>query len=239
MRINRYLALCGLGSRRAVEDLVRTGEVKVDGTVVTDLAHKVEAGQKVSVRGKPVRPPEGHVYGVLNKPPGYLCSATDPYGRPTIYDLLRSEHSRLHYVGRLDYRSRGLLILTTDGELTQRLLHPSHEVPRTYLVQTHTPFKESELRALREGVEIGDGVMAKAVSARKIGNGAEIVLKEGKNREIRRMLEVLGHKVIDLQRIRFGGLELGDLPEGDFRLLKPSEIARLHGKVSPVRAQGP
>jgi pseudouridine synthase len=236
VRINRYLALCGFGSRRAVEELVRAGAVTVDGKPVTDLAFQVEEGRKVAVRGRPARPPETHVYGVLNKPAGYLCSATDPYGRPTIYDLLREEHSRLHYVGRLDYQSRGLLILTTDGELTQKLLHPSHEVPRTYRIRTHVPFRESELRVLREGVEIGEGILAKAVSARKTQEGAEIVLKEGKNREIRRMLEVLGHKVIDLQRIRFGGLELGDLPEGAFRLLEPDEIARLHGKASRSKA---
>lgn len=235
MRINRYLALCGFGSRRAVENLVRAGAVTVDGEMITDLAHQVEEGQTIAVGGKPARPPETHVYGVLNKPPGYLCSATDPFGRPTIYDLLREEHSRLHYVGRLDFSSRGLLILTTDGELTQKLLHPSHGVPRTYLIKTHTPFKEAELRALRNGVEIGDGVIAKAVSVRKAGDGAEMVLKEGKNREIRRMLEVVGHKVIDLQRIRFGGLELGDLPEGGFRLLEDAEIARLHGKAKATR----
>ena len=207
----------------------------MDGKPVTDLSFQVEEGQKVTVAGKPARPPQEHVYGVLNKPKGYLCSATDPFGRPTIYDLLRSEHSRLHYVGRLDFQSRGLLILTTDGELTQRLLHPSHGVPRTYRVQARSPFHESELQALRGGVEIGDGVIAKAVSARKFGTGAEIVLKEGKNREIRRMLEVVGHKVVDLQRIRFGGLELGDLPEGEFRLLTAAEVARLHGKSPKVR----
>lgn len=238
MRINRYLALCGFGSRRAVEDLVRSGQVRVDGKIVTDLAFQVEEGVKVSVAGKTAQPPKEHVYGVLNKPRGYLCSATDPFGRPTIYDLLRSEHSRLHYVGRLDFQSRGLLILTTDGELTQRLLHPSHGVPRTYRVVARSPFHETELQALRDGVEIGEGIQARAVSARKTAEGAEIILKEGKNREIRRMLEVLGHKVVDLQRIRFGGLELGDLPEGEFRLLTAAEIARLHGKVSKPRAQG-
>lgn len=235
-RINRYLALCGFGSRRAVEDLVRNGEVKVDGKKITDLSFQVEPGQKVSVGGKAATPPKTHVYGVLNKPAGYLCSATDPYGRPTIYDLLRTEHTRLHYVGRLDYQSRGLLILTTDGELTQRLLHPSHGVPRTYLIKTHTPFKEAEMRILRNGVEIGEGVVAKAVSARRVGDWAELVLKEGKNREIRRMLEVLGHKVLDLQRIRFGGLELGDLPEGEFRLLEAPEITRLHGKAHRINS---
>lgn len=237
MRINRYLALCGFGSRRAVENLILAGQVAVNGKPVTDLAFQVEEGQKVAVAGKAAVPPRQHVYGVLNKPPGYLCSATDPYGRPTIYDLLRSEHTRLHYVGRLDYQSRGLLILTTDGELTQRLLHPSHGVPRTYRVLSRTPFREVELQDLRNGVEIGDGVIAKAVSARKTGDGADIVLKEGKNREIRRMLEVIGHKVVDLQRIKFGGLELGDLPEGEFRLLEDSEVARLHGKPAPIRAQ--
>jgi 23S rRNA pseudouridine2605 synthase len=234
MRINRYLAQCGFGSRRAVEDLIRFGRVAVMGEVVTDLGHKVEVGAKVTVDGKAARPPRAHVYGVLNKPAGYLCSATDPYDRPTIYDLLRSEHSRLHYVGRLDYQSRGLLILTTDGDLTQKLLHPSHQVPRTYAVRTHMPFTEAELSRLRQGVEIGEGVVAKAVKARKTAEGAEIVIREGKNREIRRMLEVLGHKVIDLQRTRFGGLELGDLPEGDFRLLEADEVARLHGKPQPA-----
>ena len=233
-RINRYLALCGLGSRRAVEDLVRNGEVTVNGKRITDLAFQVEDGHKVVVGGKAAKPPKTHVYGVLNKPSGYLCSATDPYGRPTIYDLLRTEHTRLHYVGRLDYTSRGLLILTTDGELTQKLLHPSHGVPRTYAIKTHVPFTEAEMRTLKAGVEIGEGVIAKAVSARRVGDGAELILKEGKNREIRRMLEVLGHKVIDLQRIRFGGLELGDLPEGEFRLLEASEITRLHGKAQRI-----
>lgn len=234
MRINRYLAQCGFGSRRAVEDLIRFGRVAVAGEAVTDLGHKVEVGTKVTVDGKVARPPKSHVYAVLNKPAGYLCSATDPYDRPTIYDLLRSEHSRLHYVGRLDYQSRGLLILTTDGDLTQKLLHPSHQVPRTYAVRTHMPFNEAELSRLRQGVEIGEGVVAKAVKARKTAEGAEIVIREGKNREIRRMLEVLGHKVIDLQRTRFGGLELGDLPEGEFRLLEADEVARLHGKPKPA-----
>lgn len=238
MRINRYLALCGLGSRRAVEELVRTGHVSVDGKPVTDLAFQVEEGHKVTVNGKAARPPQQHITGVLNKPAGYLCSASDPFGRPTIYDLLRAEHSRLHYVGRLDYQSRGLLILTTDGELTQKLLHPSHGVPRAYKITSHQPFHETELQALRMGVEIGDGVVGKAVSARKTKDGAELILKEGKNREIRRMLEVIGHKVVDLQRIRFGGLELGDLPEGEFRLLEPAEIARLHGKPAP-KARNP
>jgi 23S rRNA pseudouridine2605 synthase len=232
MRINRYLALCGFGSRRAVEALVRGGAVKVDGAVVTDLACRIEEGHSVEVHGRPAKPPREHEYILFHKPAGYLCSATDPFGRPTIYDILPLEFRKLHYVGRLDFQSRGLIILTNDGALTHELLHPSREVPRTYKVWTKSPLDPVALEKLRDGVEIGSGEMAIPQSLRVMGDHCEIVLREGKNREIRRMLEVLGHKVVDLQRIRFGGLSLGDVPEAGFRRLDDSEAARLHGDKS-------
>jgi 23S rRNA pseudouridine2605 synthase len=232
-RLNKYLALCGFGSRRSVEDLIRAGSVTIGGEVVTDLARRVTDEDKVAVNGRPARPPSEHTYILFNKPPGYLCSRSDPFGRPIIYDLLPEKYRRLHYVGRLDFQSRGLLLLTTDGDWTQGLLHPSHEVPRTYLVQTESPLSRHDADELREGVRIGPDETAKAVSVKPAEAGWEITLKEGKKREIRRMLEVLDHKVIDLQRIRFGGLELGDVPEGKFRPLNASEIARLHEREVP------
>src|SRR5690606_22976103 len=136
---NRYLALCGFGSRRAVEELVRGGAVTVDGAPVSDLSAQIGEGQKVKVNGKPAVPPREHDYVMLNKPKGYLCSAGDPFDRPTIYRLLPPAYRKLHYVGRLDYNSRGLVLLTNEGGLTHSLLHPSREIPRTYKVWTRKP----------------------------------------------------------------------------------------------------
>ena len=229
-RLNKYLALCGFGSRRAVETLILSGQVSIGGGVITDLSRRVGKGDKVMVQGRPARPPEKHTYIMFNKPPGYLCSRSDGFGRKVIYDLMPKTHRRLHYVGRLDLQSRGLLLLTDDGDWTHGLLHPSREVPRTYLVRTHLPVTHEQAAALAKGVDIGDGEEARAVAVRQKGDAWEITLKEGKKREIRRMLEVLGHKVVDLQRIRFGGLDLGELPEGSFRPLTASETAKLHGK---------
>jgi 23S rRNA pseudouridine2605 synthase len=148
MRINRYLALCGFGSRRAVEDLIVGGAVKVGGEIVYDLARQIGDGEKVQVLGKPAVPPKAHEYVMLNKPKGYLCSATDPFDRPTIYRLMPEVFRKLHYVGRLDYNSRGLIMLTNDGGLTHTLLHPSREVPRTYRVWTRKPLAKKDIKTL-------------------------------------------------------------------------------------------
>jgi 23S rRNA pseudouridine2605 synthase len=189
------------------------------------------------VLGKPARPPRAREYVLLNKPKGYLCSARDPFERPTIYRLLPEAFRSLHYVGRLDYNSRGLVLLTNDGGLTHELLHPSREVPRTYAVRTRKALAEKDVAALLAGVDIGFERPAAAASVRQVDDHCEIVLREGKNREIRRMLEAVGHRVVDLQRIRFGALELGDLPEGAWRRLTAPEIARLHGK-NTKKAEG-
>ncbi len=229
MRINRYLALCGLGSRRTVEALIREGVVKVNGETVTDLSCRIAEGQKVEVHGRLTKPPREHEYILFHKPAGFLCSSTDPFGRPTIYDILPLEFRKLHYVGRLDFNSRGLIILTNDGGLTHDLLHPSREVTRTYKVWTRKPLDPVEMDQLKSGLDIGSGDVAIPDSVKLMGDHFEMVLREGKNREIRRMLEVLGHKVVDLQRIRFGGLSLGDVPEAGYRRLNESEAAKLHG----------
>ncbi len=232
MRINRYLALCGFGSRRAVEDLIRSGAVTVGGKPVLDLGRQIAEGEKVAVLGKAAKPPSAHEYVVLNKPKGYLCSVGDPFDRPTIYRLLPARFKGLHYVGRLDYNSRGLILLTNDGGLTHSLLHPSRELPRTYVVRTRKPIAEKDIETLLAGVDIGFDRPVAAASVRQVEDQYhfEIVILEGKNREIRRMLEAVGYRVVDLQRISFGALELGDLPEGSWRLLTAPEITRLHGK---------
>lgn len=230
MRINRYLALCGFGSRRAVEELIRGGAVTVGGETVFDLGRQIGEGESVAVLGKPALPPRKLAYVLLNKPKGYLCSARDPFDRPTIYRLLPPDFQSLHYVGRLDYNSRGLLLLTNDGAMTHSLLHPSREVPRAYRVRTRRRLAENDVEALLAGVDIGFDHPAAAVSVRQDDDHYEIVIREGKNREIRRMLEAVGCRVVDLQRIRFGALDLGDLPEGAWRRLTAPEIARLHGK---------
>jgi len=232
MRLNRYLALCGLGSRRAVEDLIRFGRVQVNGTKA-GLATDVGDTDRVEVDGKPVRPEEKHTYLLFNKPAGYLCSRGDTHGRSTVYDLLPSELHRLHYVGRLDKNSRGLLFFTSDGELTASLTHPSHGVLRVYEVETEYRLTDQDMELLLEGVEVEDGVVLKCAAVRETARGYEIGLREGKKREIRRLLYALNHRVVDLKRVEFGGVELGDLPEGEFRELSPEELKRLRPASTP------
>ncbi len=227
MRLNKYLAQCGLGSRRAVESLIVAGRVTIAGKQILDLSRRVVDGEDVRVDGKKALLPSELRYIILNKPIGYLTSRSDPFEKPVIYDLLPEELQSLHYVGRLDFNSRGLILLTDDGDLTHKLLHPKFEIPRVYQVQTETPLMASERDALRAGVEIEPDVIVRAFKVRSNGDGIEITLKEGKNREIRKMLDVFGHKVIDLKRIAFAGVQLGHLPEGKFRSLSAAEVELL------------
>ncbi len=227
MRLNRYLALCGLGSRRAVESLITTDRVSINGTVA-GLATEVKDNDQVEVDGKRVQPEEKHEYLLFNKPAGYLCSRGDPHGRPTVYDLLPLEFRRLHYVGRLDKDSRGLLFFTSDGEWTALLTHPRHEVLRVYAVHTRYELSREDVRDLLDGVEVEPGTVFKCVAVEPDGDGYLLSLREGKKREIRRLLQALGHHVEDLQRIAFGGVHLGSLPEGKFRPVSAEEMKRLY-----------
>ena len=226
MRLNRYLALCGLGSRRAVEDFIRFGRIKVNGEIA-GLATAVLETDRVELDGKPIHKPEEHAYYLFNKPIGYVCSRGDTHGRETVYDLLPPDLQSLHYVGRLDMDSRGLLFFTDDGELTARLTHPSHEVLRVYRVYTVDRLSEQDMEDLREGVEVEPGVILKCAEIESMPDGYRLCLREGKKREIRRLLQALGHRVTDLQRVAFGGVELGTLPEGKFRKLTLKEIELL------------
>ncbi len=233
MRLNRYLALCGLGSRRAVETLITAERIQVNGTVAK-LATEVKDGDVVEFDGKRVQPEEKHEYLLFNKPAGYLCSRGDTHGRDTVYDLLPAEIHRLHYVGRLDKDSRGLLFFTSDGEWTALLTHPRHEVLRVYAVKTKKRFSREDVEDLLAGVEVEPGVVFKCVAVEPDGDRYLLSLREGKKREIRRLLSALHHYVLDLQRIAFGGIHLGNLPEGKFRPLSPEELKRLSQASIPA-----
>ena len=231
MRLAKYLAHAGVASRRAAEGLVRDGRVTVGGEVVADPARDVQDGADVRVDGRPVAL-GGHralVYA-LHKPAGVVSTAHDPQGRRTVVELVRAPE-RLYPVGRLDADTTGLILLTNDGELAHRLTHPSFEVPKTYrAVVRHPPVRGEALQALREGVELEDGRTAPARARRVAPREVELTIHEGRKRQVRRMLEAVGHPVVRLQRIAFGSLRLGGLEEGDARRLSPREVEALRGR---------
>lgn len=226
MRINRYLALCGLGSRRSVEDLIQFGRISVNGERAV-LGMPVTEADDVRYDDKPVKPKANHQYILFNKPPGYVCSRGDTHGRPTVYDLLPREYQSLHYVGRLDLDSRGLLFFTSDGDLTLRLTHPSHAVPRVYAVRTKQPLSEEDIQDLLGGIEVEPGIVFACAEVESTQTGYRLTLHEGKKREIRRLLHALHHHVIDLKRVAFGPIKLGDVPEGKYRTLEEDEVEAL------------
>lgn len=238
-RLNQYLARCGLGSRRKVDGLIAEGRVSVGGEPTTDFSLRVGPGDRVEVDGRPVAPRAQTTVLLFHKPPGYLCAREDPFGRSTIYELLPLEQHRLHHVGRLDASSRGLLLLTDDGELTQRLLHPSGEIRRRYWLRTKEWLRPEQESALRAGVTLESGHFAKPLELSGQGRDWQLVLAEGKNREVRKMLEAVGSKVIDLFRTSFGKLTLGNLPEGDFRRLSEQEIGLLFETEDTDRKPNP
>jgi 23S rRNA pseudouridine2605 synthase len=229
-RLNKYLAHAGVGSRRHCDDLIAAGRVAVNARPVRDLGAKVEAGQRVTVDGQPVRH-ERHVYWLVHKPRGYLCTNFDPAGRPRVIDLVPYISQRVYTVGRLDEASEGLIMLTNDGDLANRIMHPRFGVEKTYEVQVVGAPTADDIQQLLKGVWLSDGhVKAKQVKKLK-GQGAStwlrIVLNEGKNREIRRMLARLGHKVLRLQRIALGPVKLGALVPGKARRLTRLEADAL------------
>lgn len=225
IRIARYLAHSGVASRRAAERLLAAGRVTVDGAVVVDPARRVREEEEVRVDGRPVRP-EPHEVWIVNKPPGVVSTASDPGGRPTVVELVDSAH-RLYPVGRLDADSRGLILLTNHGELANRLLHPRYEVRRTYRARLSRPLADQALQRLRDGVELEDGATGPARVRRLGPREVQIEIREGRKRQVRRMVEAVGSRVEDLVRVRFGPLDLGRLPEGRSRRLEPGEVAAL------------
>jgi 23S rRNA pseudouridine2605 synthase len=232
MRLAKYMAHAGVASRRAAEDIVRAGRVTVGGEVVTDPARDVDEHSGVAVDGRSLGGAQKRVVYALNKPRGVVSTAKDTHGRRTVIDLVPRSSARLYPVGRLDADSTGLLLLTNDGDLANHLMHPRHEVPKTYRAKVRKargggPVPARALQALRDGVDLDDGRTAPA-QARQLDPGVlEITIHEGRKHQVKRMCEAVGHPVESLQRIRFGPLTLGDLPVGHVRRLSGEEIERL------------
>jgi 23S rRNA pseudouridine2605 synthase len=228
MRLAKYLAHAGVASRRAAEKLIAGGRVTVDGTTVTDPACAVDAESRVTVDGRPLQGAEPRVVYAVNKPVGVLSTARDTHGRPTVLELLPAQGLRLYPVGRLDADSSGLILLTNDGGLANRLTHPSFEVPRTYRATLGGgAVGAAALEALTSGVPLDGSPTAPARVRRLQDNLIELTIHEGRNRQVRRMCEAVGHPVLELERIAFGPLRLGGLRPGAHRRLRSSEVERL------------
>ncbi|MHB8235086.1 MAG: pseudouridine synthase [Solirubrobacteraceae bacterium] len=228
MRLAKYLAHAGVASRRAAEKLIAAGSVSVDGEVVLDPARDVSDDHRVSVQGRELAGAERRVTYALHKPAGVVSTARDTHGRRTVIDLVADPRARLYPVGRLDADSSGLILLTNDGELANRLTHPSFEVHKAYRVLLGgAPVGDGVLRRLRDGVRLEDGLTAPA-RARRLGeHEIELTIHEGRNRQVRRMCAAVGQPVLALVRVRFGPLELGDLREGEHRVLSEHELGLL------------
>jgi 23S rRNA pseudouridine2605 synthase len=228
MRLAKYLAHAGVASRRAAERLVADGRVSVDGRTVTDPARDVGEEHRVSVDGRALGGAEPRVVYAVNKPLGVLSTARDTHGRPTVVELVGAGGRRLYPVGRLDADTSGLILLTNDGELANRLTHPSFEVPKTYRARlADGAVREAALEQLRRGVLLDGSMTAPALVRRVRGNLIEMTIHEGRNRQVRRMCEAVGHRVIELQRVAFGPLRLGSLQPGRHRQLRDAEVKRL------------
>lgn len=230
MRLGKYLASAGVASRRASEQLVRAGRVRIGDELVVDPARDVEPGAEVTVDDEPVRAVETRVVYALNKPAGVVSTASDPQGRPTVVSLIPDAGVRLYPVGRLDIDTTGLILLTNDGALAHRLTHPRFEVPKTYrAVVERPPVRARALGGLRAGVQLDDGPTAPAHVRRLGADELEITIHEGRKRQIKRMCEQVGHPVRRLERVAFGPLQLGDLATGRYRRLSDQEVAGLLG----------
>jgi 23S rRNA pseudouridine2605 synthase len=244
-RLQKIISAAGIVSRRKAEELISSGHVKVNGTVVTELGSKADPeADHIRVNGKLLQGPQHHVYLVLNKPKGYVTTVSDPEKRPTVMQLIRGVKQRVYPVGRLDYASEGLLLLTNDGALANKLMKAASQVPKTYVVKVAGTPSNEELEKLRSGVSIatddGRRVLTAPAAIKLIKEGAnpwyEVTLIEGRNREIRRMFEKIGHHVEKIKRVRYGPLTL-DVPPGKFRELTRQEADRLQTAVNKPMAR--
>jgi 23S rRNA pseudouridine2605 synthase len=228
MRLAKYLAHAGVASRRAAEGLIAEGRVGVDGEVVRDPARDVDEDSGVAVDGRLLTGTEPRISYAVNKPVGVVSTARDTHRRPTVVGLVPAAGQRLYPVGRLDVDTSGLILLTNDGELANRLTHPSFQVAKTYRASLGGgPVAQDALRALRDGVELDDGPTAPARVRRVKGNLIELTIREGRNRQVRRMCAAVDHPVLELRRIGFGSLRLGGLADGAHRRLSEAEVERL------------
>lgn len=230
MRINKYIAECGIASRRNADVLIKEGRVKLNGMVITTPGVEVnETNDTVSVDGNKISLPSQFTYIIFNKPKGCVCTSSDDKGRKTIFDFIDLPNKRLFSVGRLDYDSEGMLILTNDGELSYRLTHPSNEIPKTYTVRIEGTISESEVAKLRNRVELPGGGVShhakiKVLESDQQSTRLSVTIYEGKNRQIRRMFESIEKNVVFLKRVAIGDFRLGGLSRGGWRYLSDDEV---------------
>jgi 23S rRNA pseudouridine2605 synthase len=232
-RLQKILAHAGIASRREAETIIVSGRVAVNGMVVTELGSKADPySDRITLDGKPVRIVSEKVYILLNKPAGYVTTMKDPQGRPVVNDLVKGVRERVYPVGRLDYNTEGLLLMTNDGELANRLAHPRHEVEKEYMVRVRGEVLPEQMQQLCEGVELDDGMSAPAVVKliRESENNTwiSIVIHEGRYRQVRRMCEAVGLTVVRLKRTRYAFLETGNLKVAACRHLSAGEVSRLY-----------
>jgi 23S rRNA pseudouridine2605 synthase len=246
LRLQKIIAQAGIASRRKAEELIKSGRVTVNGTIVRQLGFQAGEGDVIAVDGREIKESEKKVYIMLNKPPGYVSTVRDQFSRKTVLDLVKGIRQRIYPVGRLDYETSGLLLLTNDGELTHKLTHPGYETKKVYEAELEGVPSRQDIEKFEKGLDIGGYITAPSkmlVKSRRADSATvEITIHEGKNRQVRRMCEIIGHPVKKLKRISEGEISLGNLKEGQWRYLSPHEVAKLIGKgsnstASPVNSQ--
>ena len=243
-RLQKLISQAGIASRRAAEELILNGRVTVNGTVVTELGSKADpAMDNIAVDGKPLQFSAKHLYILLNKPTGYITALKDSQGRPLVTDLLTGVEERVYPVGRLDYNTEGLLLLTNDGEWANRLMHPRHEVEKEYHVRVRGKVMDQQLKRMAGGVELEEGVTAPAtvrlVKSSDLNDWISVTIHEGRNRQVRRMCEAVSLSVVRLRRVRYGSLEIGALKPGEFRYLTEAEVKGLLQPGQPSQPEPP
>lgn len=232
IRLQKYLALSGIASRRKSEELILEGKIKVNGVTVTELGTKIDPDKDVVLYdGKVITQEEKKVYYLLNKPVGYVTTAKDQFNRPNVVDIISSNNYRIYPVGRLDYNTSGLLILTNDGELTNKITHPANHVEKSYIVKCKGILTKQALEKLKNGIDIGGYITQKAkvevIKTDGRNTTAKITISEGKNRQIRKMFDAVGNPVIDLKRISIGKIKVDGIEIGKYRELTDEELKYL------------
>lgn len=239
MRLQKFLAHAGVASRRAAENIIKQGRVSINGAIITEMGTTVSSSDIIAVDGKVIGSSEEKIYIMLNKPVGCVSSVKDQFGRPTVLDLVKDLNYRLYPVGRLDYDTSGLILLTNDGSFTYQLTHPKHEIDKVYEALIYGIPTVEEIRSFENGLQI-DGYVtspARLLIKEKIGDNAlvHITIHEGKNRQVRKMCEAIGHKVLTLKRISIGPVALGDLDEGKWRNLSEHELNSIFNSIGNNR----
>lgn len=230
MRLQKYMAQCGVAARRKCEALIADGRVKVNGVPVTEMGTLVRPGDAVMVDDHLIQPEQKKYYILYHKPIGEVTAVSDPQGRATVLDRFAGFPARLYPVGRLDFDSEGLLLMTNDGDLAQRMLHPRHEVDKVYLARVEGDVDVDSIRRMRRGISLDGHPTAPAgvrvIRRTNVETVLLVTIHEGRNRQVRRMFEAIGHRVLMLRRVQFGPLQLGDLKRGQWRHLTDEELAK-------------